>query len=206
MFAGDGEGQLHAYDARQGRELWHFDAKLGIIGAPITYAVGGRQYVSILVGYGGAVGYGTDLASQGWKYNAQPRRLLTFTLDGKAQLPATAARDFSVNALDKPELAIDYPVANAGATLFGLACALCHGLGTRSAGLAPDLRESAVALELTSFSAALSQGSFAKNGMPKFNDLSAAEVSALYQYIRAKAREQQGTGTSVPDVLGFGGH
>jgi len=39
-FQGDGEGILHGYDAASGREIWRFDAKLGIVGAPITYVVG----------------------------------------------------------------------------------------------------------------------------------------------------------------------
>ena len=205
VFAGDGEGVLHAYDARSGTELWKFDAKLGIIGAPITYAVNGRQYVSILVGWGGAVGLGTDLVSHGWKYGAQPRRLLTFALGGKAALPATAPRDLSVAALDKPDLTIDYAQMPAGAMNFGVTCAVCHGLRTRTSGLAPDLRESGIALEYSSFAKLLADGGLEPNGMPRFQDLSPEEVRLLYGYIRAKAREAKGTGQPVPDVLGFGG-
>ena len=108
VFQGDGEGFFHAYDAIDGRELWHFDAGLGIIAAPITYTVGGRQLVSVLVGYGGGAGSSSpDQVSRGWKYNAQPRRLLTFSLDGQAHLPATPPRDATVRALDDPALAID---------------------------------------------------------------------------------------------------
>ena len=68
--------------------LWTCDAKLGIIAAPVTYRAGlGQQYVSVLVGYGGIEAkFGND---RGWKYGAQPRRLLTFKLDGQAKLPAT---------------------------------------------------------------------------------------------------------------------
>lgn len=205
VFAGDGEGILHAYDARNGTELWKFDAKLGIIGAPITYAVNGRQYVSILVGWGGAVGLGTDLVSRGWKYNAQPRRLLTFVLNGKATLPPTPPRDLKVVVLDKPDLKIDYAQATQGALTFGVTCAVCHGLGTRSGGLAPDLRESGIALEFESFAGLLANGGMEPNGMPRFADLSPEEVRLLYTYIRAKAREEKGTGQPVPDILGFGG-
>jgi len=88
----------------------------------------------------------------------------------------------------------------------GVACTVCHGLGTRSAGLAPDLRESAVAVELTSFSAVLHDGGLEKHGMPRFADLTSDEGQALYEYVRAKSREQPGAGPSVPDVLGFGRH
>ncbi len=205
VFAGDGEGILHAYDARSGTELWKFDAKLGIIGAPITYAMNDRQYVSILVGWGGAVGLGTDLVSHGSKYGAQPRCLLTFALGGKAALPATAPRDLSVAALDKPDLTIDYAQIPAGAMNFGVTCAVCHGLGIRSSGLAPDLREAGIASEYSSFAKLLADGGLEPNRMPGFQDLIPEEVRLLYGYIRAEAREAKGTGEPVSDVLGFGG-
>jgi quinohemoprotein ethanol dehydrogenase len=49
------DGTLRAYAADSGKELWQYSVGLGISAPPITYAVGGRQYVALLVGYGGAV-------------------------------------------------------------------------------------------------------------------------------------------------------
>ena len=123
-----------AYDAASGERLWQFNTGLGIIGAPISYSVAGRQYISILVGYGGATAIWSQLMPRGWKYGAQPRRLLTFSLAGKAALPPTAARSDSLNALDDPALEINDADARAGQAIFNLACSGCHGLNLNSPG------------------------------------------------------------------------
>ncbi|HEY1588362.1 MAG TPA: PQQ-dependent dehydrogenase, methanol/ethanol family, partial [Rhodanobacter sp.] len=86
VMQGTGDGDLFAYDAGTGQELWHFDAGLGIIASPISYSSQGRQYLSILVGYGGATPLVSQLTNRGWKFGAQPRRLLTFALDASASL------------------------------------------------------------------------------------------------------------------------
>lgn len=82
VFHGTGDGWFTAYDAADGSRLWRFDAGLGIVGAPISYAANDRQYVSVLVGYGGTTAALSSVLNAGWKYGAQPRRLLTFALDG----------------------------------------------------------------------------------------------------------------------------
>ena len=55
VFQGTADGYFAAYDAASGKRLWRFNAGLGISGAPISYAISGRQYVSVLVGYGGSL-------------------------------------------------------------------------------------------------------------------------------------------------------
>ncbi len=47
VFVGDDDGQLVAVDARTGRHLWHFAMGEGLTASPVTYAVGGKQYVAI---------------------------------------------------------------------------------------------------------------------------------------------------------------
>ncbi|MGE3513088.1 MAG: PQQ-binding-like beta-propeller repeat protein, partial [Vicinamibacterales bacterium] len=51
LFTGNREGYFIALDARTGRELWR--AALGgqIVMPPMTYQVGGRQYVSVISGH-----------------------------------------------------------------------------------------------------------------------------------------------------------
>src|SRR5262249_2598366 len=51
---GSGTGRFVAYDAANGKTLWDFHAQTGIVAAPVTYEVGGEQYVTILAGWGGA--------------------------------------------------------------------------------------------------------------------------------------------------------
>lgn len=201
VFQGDGEGLFHAYDARTGHQLWRFDAKLGIIGAPAAFSIDRDEYVAVLVGYGGGVGYMPEYASPGWKYNLQPRRLLAFKLDANGRLPATPARDLTLQALDDPGLRLDEAGVNAGRVLFGGQCAGCHGVGAQSPGTAPDLRESALALNLNAFSEVLRSGALQSNGMPKFGDYSADEIRNVFMYIRAAAREALRT-RKLPSAAG----
>jgi quinohemoprotein ethanol dehydrogenase len=51
VFEGMGDGRFNAYDARNGKQLWSFDAHFGTTGAPITYEVDGKQYVSVVAGW-----------------------------------------------------------------------------------------------------------------------------------------------------------
>jgi alcohol dehydrogenase (cytochrome c) len=55
-FTGDGEGNLLAYDAATGDELWAFQTGSGIRAAPVTFRLDGVQYIAIASGMGGAVG------------------------------------------------------------------------------------------------------------------------------------------------------
>ncbi len=56
VFEGMGDGTFNAFDARTGRKLWTFDVHFGMAGAPISYEVDGKQYVSIVAGWGGGGG------------------------------------------------------------------------------------------------------------------------------------------------------
>jgi quinohemoprotein ethanol dehydrogenase len=189
VFQGTGDGLLVAYDAASGERLWQFDAGLGIIGAPISYSVAGRQYISILVGYGGATAIWNQLMPRGWKYGAQPRRLLTFGIAGKAELPPTAPRSDSLDAVDDPRITINEADAAAGQAIFNLACAACHGLNLTSPGApGPDLRESRIALRESGVWAAVHDGVLLAKGMPQFSMLGPQQVHDIYEYIRAGAR------------------
>jgi alcohol dehydrogenase (cytochrome c) len=47
VFTGDMEGYLIAFDARTGKDLWHFETGSPIFASPMTYAVDGKQYIAI---------------------------------------------------------------------------------------------------------------------------------------------------------------
>lgn len=197
VFQGMAEGTFAAYDGVSGRELWRFDAGLGIIAAPMTYSVGGQQYVSVLVGYGGtSAAFGTFM-NVGWKYGLQPRRLLTFALGGKASIPASAPADMKVHALDDPALVLNPADVQAGQGL-AIQCFACHGVGLNSTGTpAPDLRESGVAMDINSLRTVLKQGTLLPRGMPRFESLSDEQVRQIHAYIRARAR--LALGQKAPD-------
>ena len=73
VFQGTADGYFSAYDASTANRLWQFNAGLGIIAAPISFAAHGKQYVSVLVGYGGSAAIGSNIMHLGWKYGAQPQ-------------------------------------------------------------------------------------------------------------------------------------
>src|ERR1044071_9785659 len=56
VFQGTADGRFVAYNARTGKKVWEVPTGTGVIAAPSTYIVDGKQYVSIAVGWGGAGG------------------------------------------------------------------------------------------------------------------------------------------------------
>ena len=50
VFHGDLRGWFKALDARTGRALWQFNTGSGVSAAPMTYELGGKQYVAVVSG------------------------------------------------------------------------------------------------------------------------------------------------------------
>jgi quinohemoprotein ethanol dehydrogenase len=193
VFQGTADGYFDAYDATTGKRLWRFNAGLGIVAEPITYMAGGKQYISILVGYGGASTATGDSHNMGWKFNAQPRRLLTFAVGGNVELPPSAPPDKKVYAVDDPAIKINEDDIEKGHQL-ALECLACHGPDLHSAGApGPDLRESRVAMDYDALWAILHEGALLEKGMPRFEYFTQEQVRQIYAYIRASAREVLGT-------------
>jgi quinohemoprotein ethanol dehydrogenase len=190
VFQGTADGEFLAHDALTGAQRWQFDAGNGIIASPITYTVGGKQYISLLVGWGGTVGPISELTTRGWKFGAQPRRLLTFALDGTASLPPTAPRDYVVHALDDPAVSIDETQAAEGRVLYQANCAYCHGRYLVTAGApASDLRESPLALHWETLRAVVKDGVLLPKLMPQFKQLNDDQLRAIFIYVRSGARQ-----------------
>jgi quinohemoprotein ethanol dehydrogenase len=118
-----------------------------------------------------------------------PHRLLTFVLEGKAQLPDTPP-PVQVTPVDDPAFVVDEGKAKDGGLLFAQRCIVCHGLGAVAAGYAPDLRASRVALDPAAFADVVQRGSLELRGMPRYDELTDAELETLRHYLRARARGQ----------------
>jgi len=192
VFQGRIDGEFAAYDARSGDLLWSFDAGLGISAPAITYKIGGTQYISLLVGFGG--GYsslgGQEVADLGWSYRAQTRRLITFSLSGGAEMPPQPPP--RVPQPIEADFEVDPELAAAGNQLFNRDtiegfCWYCHGMGAIAGGAAPDLRASAVLLDSEAFDRIVRGGALTQSGMPAFADLTDAELEALRHYVRQEA-------------------
>lgn len=201
VFQGQADGLLKAYDAESGAVLWHFDAGLGISAPPITYKVNDQQYIAVLVGYGGAYAAGLlpDANQLGWAYGAQERRLIAFSLDGQTKVPAQGPRIYPQPLLEAG-FEVDPRLASEGELLYATkTCGGCHGVGVLAAGMAPDLRASAMLLSEMEpfFQAIVRDGDRVARGMPAFPDISNQELEALRHYVRKIAHEAHAM--PVPD-------
>ncbi len=72
VFHGSNDGTFSAYSADMGEKLWSAQLAPGFAN-PITYMLGGRQYVTVLTGRGGS--------------QAAPSRVYTFALDAASPIP-----------------------------------------------------------------------------------------------------------------------
>jgi PQQ-dependent dehydrogenase (methanol/ethanol family) len=178
VFQGDAHGVFHGYDARDGRELWHFKANQGIMAGPISYRVKGEQYVAVLAGYGGSMGVATEID---WAPRPQPQgMLLVFKLGGKADLPAqpVAQRPYvtSIERFTAEQLA-------EGEKWYMTFCRICHAGPTN-----PDLFRSPAAKSAATWKAIVHDGALADNGMIAFSPyLSEAQVESIRGYILREA-------------------
>jgi quinohemoprotein ethanol dehydrogenase len=75
LFHGSNDGTFSAYTADKGEKLWSVQLAPGFAN-PITYMIGGQQYVTVLTGRSGMA--------------AAPGRVYTFALNGKTPIPSMA--------------------------------------------------------------------------------------------------------------------
>ncbi len=184
LLQGRATGQFIIMAADSGKPLWSFDAQTAVMAQPITYMTGGKQYVTVIAGarFPTAQGFKRE-----WDYGTQKWRVLTFALGGRAKLPPA---DTSVAPYaDDPAIRVDAAGAALGKAVFAQRCAGCHGAGALSGGAAPDLLRSAIPLDTAAFTSVLHDGPLVARGMPRFEELTAAEIDGLSQYIRQRARE-----------------
>lgn len=193
VFQGDADGYLNVYAADTGRLLKRIDVGTSLLAAPMTYRVGGVQYVSVMAGYGGGLLYEPfPKASAAYRFGNEDR-IVTFRLGGgrtprpapfrPAALPALPARAGSARQIARGEM------------LYNRYCARCHVFGR---GLLPDLRRSPAALSPAIYAIVL-HGALQAKGMGRFNnDVSHADVEAIQDYLIDQAWQMQSPPVSAP--------
>ena len=193
VFQGDNDGLFNAYDAARGSKLWSFDGQDAIMAAPVTYRVNGRQFVTVVVGFGGAVALiGGEAA---WKDGA-PRhnksRVLTFALDGNGpDLPPR--KGLAREAITAPPAFGDDALIAAGRIRYLNTCVVCHGANVKSAGVLPDLRHSAAIADANTFRQIVGRGVLSDQGMASFaRNYNDKEIEAIRAYVVSRAREDAG--------------
>lgn len=188
VFQGRIDGKLVAYDARDGKEVWSYQTGAPVVAPPISYSVGGKQYVTVITGSGAS---GGGILSPGLaKYRTDyrmPRRVLTFVLDGKDKLPVTEPAPLT--APNDPDYRPNLALESRGGMAFAMSgCLVCHGFNAVGGGAAPDLRISPYPANRDSFHAAV-KGALTGAGMPAFPELSSDEIEAIRQYLRGRGRQ-----------------
>ena len=187
LFQGNGEGNLVSYRADTGKALWSFSAQTGIIAAPISYQVGGDQYIAVLAGWGGTL----PLVQGGAVTTAANRnvsRILAFKLEGTKALPAA---QFSEKTIDPPANTASAEEIARGRVLYHRTCFACHGDTAVSGGVLPDLRYTDKATHKLWDEIVLG-GLFKSAGMVSFAEiLSKDDSHAIEAYVIKRAHDAQ---------------
>jgi len=176
VFQGTADGRIVAYDARTGSQLWQSPTGTGIVAAPMTFAVDGRQFVSVAVGWGGVYGLFQRASDK-----LGPGAVYTYALGATAPLPAVA--DYRLGALVSGVAYYPDRVAE-GAGLYVSHCLFCHGVpGVDRGGNIRNLGYAAaeVIANLPKFVFA---GPKVQQGMPDFTGrLTTDELEAIKAFI-----------------------
>jgi alcohol dehydrogenase (cytochrome c) len=154
VFIGRSSGDLVAFDARSGKQLWSFQTGAGANNAPTIFQQNGSQYALFYAG-------GNALAA-----SPHGDDLWLFGLDGKlgpAPAPGTGQGTGHAGETPPPSTAGD-PAA--GAAVFAQNCAACHGVAGRGGNGGPDLTTIPSAKNLDSVVAQVENGG---GGMPAFS-------------------------------------
>jgi len=169
VFQGTTAGYFNAYRADTGEKLWSFPTGSGILAAASTVEIDGTQLILIAAGSGQHIMARPHLGEV-WRANASgPTRLIAFSLNGTAHLPAS---NKSLKPFPKPPAPeADAALAKQGENIFnGRGCTYCHGAALDvGAGSVPDLhRINAATYSL--FSQIVRGGLYKDAGMPVFAD------------------------------------
>jgi quinohemoprotein ethanol dehydrogenase len=187
VFQNQVDSRLVARDALTGEEVWSFDLGGPSIAPLITFMNKGRQYVAVTLGLTGPPA-NANAGFINMPAREQPKRLMVFALDGKAELPKSGSL-IAPTPLRADNFVVDKDKALAGRDTFNAICFLCHGPAAVSGGAGPDLRASAIPLSFEAMSSIIKDGVLRERGMPNFEELTDEDVEALQHYIRMRANE-----------------
>jgi quinohemoprotein ethanol dehydrogenase len=192
VFQGRGSGELWVYAADTGKVLKVLQTGSHIMAAPMTYSIGGEQFVAVQVGYGGtAITVGPiPPSSVALKYQ-NANRIIAFKLGGGA-VPTPAPR-VEERFAKPPAATAAKSQIDAGEIKFVEECSRCHVMGPSST---PDLRKLNAGLH-AAFKDIVLKGVLAPSGMERFDDiLSEKDVDNIHAYLIDQSwvayREQEG--------------
>jgi len=192
VFSGGGNNtnEFRAYDTVTGKKLWSFDTQTGMVAAPITYELDGKQYIAASVGINQAGNY----------YAPNYSRLLVFGLDGDKVLPEPVT--YTAPQLNPPALTASAEVVAAGQEAYNQNCSTCHGNGGAARGANfPNLLVSPMLHSQEGFDQIVLEGVRSQRGMVSFADrIGAEDTAAIRAYLTSRAIEQLAAQQAPPPV------
>jgi PQQ-dependent dehydrogenase (methanol/ethanol family) len=187
VFQGNADGELVAYDAATGDELWSAPTQTGVLAPPVTYSVDGEQYVAVVVGWGAVTANinGPGINADSSKRNVS--RILSFKIGGNVSLLPLQARPAPPPVAD--DFGSDAQI-QAGAVMYRRNCVICHGVDAVSGGVLPDVRHSAFNASQDAWKGVLIDGALQDLGMVSFAEvLSDQDAEAIRAYVVRRANE-----------------
>ncbi|MEZ5891867.1 MAG: PQQ-dependent dehydrogenase, methanol/ethanol family [Parvularculaceae bacterium] len=202
IFSGSDTGHMNVYDSDTGALLKSIDIGTSILAAPMTYKIGGVQYVAVMAGWGGG-GWGYPHRTSAQYRNGNQGRIIAFRLDG-GDAPKPDPLPAREPIPEPPEQFGDGAMIANGQQKFLANCAICHSNMTGSN--LPDLRRMTSAHD--AFEGILLEGWLKDRGMPQWDDVfSKEDVKEIHAYLIELQRltyERQQRGepeTDAPIIL-----
>lgn len=180
VFVGRNSGELQAFDANNGRQLWSFQTGAGANSTPAIFEHRGRQMIAFYAA-------GNSLAG-----SAHGDSLWLFSLDGRIGevRPGAAARaiqhageEGTEDQQEENEAASPQPVrgAEAGRVVFSDNCSTCHGADGGGGNGGPPLTSSPTAADTRAAATKVANGG---GGMPAFRDqLTRQQIADVAAYV-----------------------
>ncbi len=167
------------YDAASGTVRKTLDVGTSMMAAPMTYRVGGKQYIAIMAGYGGGPGLYAPYPKQTAAYQyGNAGRIVAFALGG-TEIPKPAPVTDAPFAEPPPRSGSAQQIAQ-GRILYNRYCGRCHTFGR---GELPDLRRLSPATHRIFYDIVL-KGIYAPMGMGRFDDaLSRKDAQDVHAFL-----------------------
>lgn len=188
VIEGTAAGEVVAYRADNGEKLWEASAQTGVLAGPVSYEVGGDQYVAVAAGWGGVFSLAAGEIGLLSGRLGNNSRVLAYKLGGTAKLPPNPGPEKL--SFHPPELEADEETVTLGKSIYHRHCVVCHGDAAVSGGGVPDLRASPAIDDAESFRAIVLDGARGDRGMVSYAaELDADDAEAVRAYLVARARE-----------------